>query len=916
MKLRLSSALFLLLLLFAVVAPVQASGPAPLPRGMTAGPCVEGICEYRMANGLRVLLFPDATKPSVTVNLVYGVGSLHENYGETGMAHLLEHLLFKGTPRNPDIPGEMKKRGIRYNATTGLDRTNYFGSFNADDATLDWLLALEADRMVNSNIAQADLDSEMTVVRNEMERNENNPASVLLQRVRSIAFDWHNYGNLPIGARADVEGVPLQNLRAFYRTYYQPDNALLVVAGRIEPAKVLPRIAAHFARVPAPKRTLPRFHTAESPQDGEREVTVRRNGELRVLAAAYHIPAMAHPDSAALAVLGNVLGDTPRGRLHKALVETKLAAGSFASGEGLRDPGLFSLIAVVPPTGEMEAVERALLQQAEAIAATPVTEQEVEEAKQRIANGIELLLTDVNAVGMALSESQAAGDWRLLFVRRDAIANVTAADVNRVAAAYLKPSNRTLGRFVPTPTPDRAVIGAAPAVSTLVDGYVGRGAIEAGEAFEATPANIAARLQSFTIGDGLQVRLLPKKTRGGTVIVDANFRFADEAAVTGRADAGGWVGSMLMMGSKTMTREQISARFDALKTNASVDGSLQGASISLLGRRETLADALALAADVLRNPAFPADQFEQQRLQAITGLESQRSEPASIASRALSRHFDPWPKTHPYASRTLDESLAALKAVTLDQVRAYHADLYGTSEGEIVIVGDFDPVAVKAQLQALFADWKAPVAYAPIRTRYTPVAATRATFSTPDKPNAVVVARHNLSLNTVDADFPALNIANMILGGDSLKSRLADRIRQREGLSYTVGSGLSADNSREGRDDAGSLSMQAITAPQNAAKVEAALREEFTRIVEQGVTEQEVRDAVASVLASRQRGRGEDGVVASLTGAHVAYGRDWAFESARDAAYSALTVEEVNAAIRRHFKPAELTVVVAGDLPE
>lgn len=905
-----------LLFFLALSAPVLAEAPRALPTGVSAGPCVEGICEYRLENGLRVLLFPDATKPTVTVNLVYAVGSVHENYGETGMAHLLEHLLFKGTPTHTDIPGEMQKRGVRYNASASLDRTNYFAAFPANDATLDWLLALEADRMVHSRIAQADLDSEMTVVRNELEAGENNPAGVLMQRMRSIAYDWHNYGNLPIGARSDVEGVPLANLRAFYRNFYQPDNALLIVAGRIDPATVLPRIVTHFGPLPRPDRTLPALHTRETPQDGEREVTVRRSGELRVVAANYHVPARAHPDSAALAVLANVLGDTPRGRIHKALVEPKLAAFAAASSDGMRDPGLFTAITALPGDGDAAAAEAELLTQVEGLAARPVTEQEVTEAKQRLANAAELLLSDVNAVGMALSESQAAGDWRLLFVQRDAVAAVTVDDVNRVAAAYLKPSNRTLGRFVPTAQPERAVIPEAPAIASLVDGYVGREAVAAGEAFDPTPANLAERQQAFTLGDGLKVTLLPKQTRGGTVVVDATFRFGDEAAITGRSDAGGLVGPMLMLGSQTMSREQIATAFDGLQTQAQIGGGAQSAQLKLTGRRATLAEALALAADVLRNPAFPQDQFEQLRLQAVTGIEFQRSEPAAVAGIALARHFDPWPEGHPLHVQTLDESLSTLRAMQLDDIRAYHRDFYGTAVGEISVVGDFDPEVVKAQLESLFAGWTSPAAYAPIRTRYTDVPAARERFATPDKPNAVVLARHNLSLNLMDEDFPALSIANAILGGDPLKARLADRIRQREGLSYGVGSALQEDNSREGRDDNGSLTIQAIAAPQNIDQVEAAIREEFARLVKDGVTDEEVRDAVAARLVARQQGRAQDAVVASILGNHMQYGRDWRFEAARDADYAALTAAQVNAAIRKHFKPEQLSVFLAGDFKE
>ena len=894
---------------FTPASPAQTA----IPKGITVGASVEGISEYNLPNGLKILLFPDTTKPTVTVNLVYAVGSVHENYGETGMAHLLEHLVFKGTPTHNDISGEMKKRGIDFNATTSLDRTNYFSSFPANDDTLAWVLGMEADRMVNSNIAKKDLDSEMTVVRNELESGENNPGGVLFQRIRSTAFLWHNYGNSTIGARSDVEGVPIDRLQAFYRQWYQPDNATVIVAGRIDPARTLELINASFGKLKKPTRALPRFYTAEPAQDGEREVTVRRAGDLRLVAAAYHIPALAHPDSAPLSVLADILGHTPGGRLHKALVETKIAAGTGAGNESMRDPGLLSVIAVMPRTGDAKKAEETLLQQVEQLRQRPITAQEVDEAKQRIANAYDLYFTDVNEVGMGLSEYQAAGDWRLLFISRDDVEKVTAEDVNRVAATYLKASNRTLGRFIPTDEPDRVTVPPARDVAALVAGYTGRAAVSAGENFDPSPQNIQARTQTFVLGSGLKVSLLPKKTRGGTVVVTAEFRFGDEPSLTGRHQAASMVGAMLMRGSKTLSREQIDQRFEALKTDANVSGDLQSAGILMRSRNTQLSDALALAADVLRHPAFPQSEFEQLRLQAITGLEASRQEPGSVAGRALAQYFDPWPPGHPLRAESLDESLANLKKLKLEDLRAFHRDFYGTAEGEIAIVGDFDPAAVKQQLEALFAGWKSPHAYAPIDTRYTTVAARRDRFETPDKPNAVLLARHNLPLRVIDADYPALAVANRIFGGGALKSRLGDRIRQKEGLSYGVASGIRADDSRDGEDNAGHFTIQAIAAPQNMDKVEAAAREELAKLIADGITAEELRDAVSGILTERQQGRAEDSSVADMLADQLYYGRTMQFTAELDAKYQALTLEQVNAAIRKHLKPDQLSVFTAGD---
>lgn len=902
----------LLLALLLSPPPAQASTTA-LPKGVQAGPSIEGISEYTLANGLRVLLFPDSTRPTVTVNVVYRVGSVHEPHGQSGMAHLLEHLLYKGTPDHPDIAGEMKRRGISYNATTGLERTHYYATFPADGGTLDWVLRMEADRMFNARLDRTDLDSEMTVVRNELESGESNAGSVLVRHVRRTAYRWHRYGQPTIGARTDVEAADIENLQAFYRTWYRPDNATVVVAGQIEPADVLRRIQATFGRLRAPATPLQRSRTIEPAQQGEREVTVRRAGDLRMALVSYHIPARTHPDNAALQVLADVLGHSPGGRLHKALVETRIAAVAGAGAEDEAEPGLFSALMAQSRDGDAARAEAVLLAQLEELAREPVTAEEVEQAKQRLANAHDLHFTDVEAVALGLTEHIAAGDWRLLFTSRDAIAAVSVDDVNRVAATYLRRENRTLGRFVPTDEPQRVAVPAAPPATAVVAGYSGRPALDAGEHLEPTPGNLEARTQRFTLGDGLKVALLPKRTRGGVVVVDAYFRFGDAESLAGRQDAAGMAGAMLMRGARGLDRRAIDLRLEELQARVDISGGLQGVGLALVGRRGKLEETLDLVAVLLREPTFPEEEFEQLRLLTITGLEASRIDPDAVVYRTTALHFDPWPEGHPLHVRTLDESLAAVRALRRDDVVAFHRDFYGTAQGEIAIVGDFDPDAVRAQLERLFAGWRSPRPYRPIAKRHTDVAPVRQRLSTPDKPNGVLLARQNVALRVTDPDYPALVVANRIFGDGPLKSRLGDRIRQKEGLSYGVKSWVDADDSIDGTDDAGNMAIWAMAEPGNMEQVEAALREELQRLVSGGITEAELRDAVSGLLAEREQARADDHSVAGILQDQLYHGRTMAFIEARDAAYRALTVDQVNAAIARHLAPDRLSVFVAGD---
>ncbi len=897
-------------------APAGKTAPAAKPAAAAARPgklapvtSVEGITEYRLPNGLRVVLFPDPTKPTFTVNVTYFVGSKHEGYGEAGMAHLLEHLLFKGTPKHTNIPQSLTERGARPNGTTWLDRTNYFETLPASDANLTWALSFEADRMVNSFIAKKDLDSEMTVVRNELERGENDPHSVLFRRVMSAAYLFHNYGKPTIGTRADLENVPIERLQAFYRKYYRPDNAMLVLAGRFDEARALQLIQDTFGKVRPPSQAVPRTYTEEPTQDGEREVTLRRVGETAALSALYHVPEGAHPDFAAIDVLTEVLGDNPSGRLYKALVEPKKASRAGAYNMQLQDPGVLAFSAQLREGQSMETARAALLKTVEEASRTPFTEEEVARAKTSLLKQVELILNDSERAAIHLSEWAAIGDWRLLFLHRDRIEAVKPEDVTRVAATYLKTSNRTLGQFIPTPKPERAELPPRVDVASMLQGYTGRAAVAQGEAFDPSPASIEARVQRSQLG-GLKLALLTKKTRGEMVSVVLNLRWGTEQTVMGREEGAKAAGAMLLRGTKTKSRQQIKDTFDRLKARVGVDGGPLGASVFVETQRENLPEVLRLVAEVLREPAFDAQEFALLQQERLAGMEKARSEPDTQGGyayrRALGSHY---PKGHPYYAPTVEEHLAGVKAVTLEQARAFHREFYGASQGELAAVGDFDAKQLTALVGELFGEWKSPAPYARVPQRFNDAAPQALALETPDKANAIFLAGQNLKLKDDHPDWPALMLGNFMFGGGFLNSRLATRIRQKDGLSYGVSSSLSAGP----LDEVGSFYAYAIYAPQNAEKLEAALREELGKAMEKGFTADELQKARGGLLEYRQTGRAQDGGLARTLASYLYYGRTLEHDAALEQRMAKLTAEDVRQAMTRHVDVKKLTVVKAGD---
>ena len=896
-------------------AQAPSKGPAPAKAAPAASPApvkvasVEGITEYRLANGLSVLLFPDPTKPTVTVNITYRVGSRHENYGETGMAHLLEHLLFKGSKNHPDINQELTAHGARSNASTWFDRTNYFETLQASDANLKWALEMEADRMVNSFVAKKDLDTEMTVVRNEFEMGENDPASILQERVLSTAFLWHNYGKSTIGAKADLEHVPIDRLQAFYRTYYQPDNAVLLIAGRFDEAKTLALVNRIFGPIPRPKRPLPAMYTLDPVQDGERQVSLERVGDLQAIAAAYHAPSGSSPDSGAVELLTEILTDTPSGRLYKALVETQKATSVGGYFMALHDPGFLMFDAEVRQDQSLSDARAAMLAALDAAAGPqPVTEEELRRARTAILKNVELTLNNADRVGLQLSEYIGQGDWRLFFLTRDRVRQATLEDVRKAAAIYLKPSNRTVGVFLPTPKPDRAEIPPPPDVASLLKDYKGDAAVPAGEAFDPSPANLESRTKRSALPGGMKMAMLRKKTRGATVVGLVTLRFGDPASLAGKEVAADMAADMLMRGTSKRTRQEIQDELDRLKARMGVGGRAGQATLSFETIRENLPAVMRLAAEVLREPAFPEKEFEELRQQNLAAIEEQRSEPEAVGGNYYERHMSPYPKGDVRYVETLEEELESYKGATLAQAKAFYGDYFGGSNGQLAVVGDFDETEVSALAAELFGDWKSPAAYARIPQPYQDVAPVNESLATPDKANAYFVAGQNLKLRDEDPDYPALLFGNYMLGSSDT-NRLFLRIREKEGLSYGVGSQLTASP----LDDSGAFTTFAIYAPQNAARLETAFREEISRVLADGFTAAEVADAKSGWLQSRQITRAQDASVARMLAVELYLGRTFSWDAELDRKVQALTPEQVLAAMRRHIDPAKMTIVKAGD---
>jgi zinc protease len=916
-----------------------------LPTGVQKKASMGGITEYNFPNGLKVLLYPDQANPKVTINVTYLVGSRHEGYGETGMAHLLEHLNFIETTNGRQIKKEIVDRGAQWNGTTSSDRTNYYETVTATDENLKWALGLEADRMVNVKFTKQILDTEMTVVRNEFERGENSPERVLRERVEATAYLWHNYGKSTIGSKEDLERVPIERPAAFYKKYYRPDNAVLVITGRLDESKTLQYVADTFGKIARPRTPVEQTYTIEPAQDGERYVELRRVGQGQVVLLAYHGPAAGHPDSAALQVLSGIMsgggggrgggrggrggGGGGEGRLTKAVVDTKLAESASMGAQLQHDPGLVVLSANLNKDQSLDAARKALIDALADVLKNPPTKEEVDRVRTGLLRNLERSLSDPQSIATgALNTAIAQGDWRLMFLQHDRLEDVGPSDVLRVAQAYFKASNRTVGYYIPDAAPDRTIVPPTPDLDSLLANYSSKVTISKAERFDPTPANIEARVVRSKLANGMKVVVLPKETANSMVLATIDLRFGDATTLKGQNTAAQFAGSLIQRGgTKSHTRQQLQDEMRKLDANIAVSGGgggggggrggrggggggggVSSASASITVPAKNFAPAMRLAVEMLKEPAYPETEFELARTQRLKALENVPTEPTQLATEMLQRHLTPWTKGDVLYSPTREEQIAELKKVTLADVKAFHSRFYGASYGVFAEVGPVPAADVQKLAAELLGNWNTSMTYKRIDTKFKKAAPINTKIETPDKANAQFEAGVRFPMSQEHPDYPAMLLAGYMFGGP-ITSHVSDRIRNREGLS----DGANARVAIPSEGDAAMLSATVSLNPVNGPKVEFSYMDELKRTLKEGFTAQEVADAKKAYLDSRSVGRSQDGALLGVLAQHEQDGRTMKWDQQLEAKIQSLTPEQINAAFRKHIDPEAVSIVKAGD---
>ena len=887
----------------------------------TIPPLIENVRKIVLDNGLTVLTREVHSSPVVTVQVWYKVGSRNEEPGLNGIAHQLEHMMFKGTKNRPIQFGRLLSAlGSDSNAFTSYDQTAYYNTAERDKLTA--LLELEADRMQNAVIDSVELASEKRVVISELQGYENSPEYRLSRAVMEAAFPNHAYG-LPVGGtEADVQKFNLEQVRKYYDNFYTPDNAVVVIVGDFQTEPTLEAVKEIFGKIPKSENSETAARNSQKNQESRitkestlntqhskqtTPIVLKEPGAGALLHAVYPLPDANHPDVPALDLMDRILTDGRNSRLEQVLVESGLASDVSASVISLVEAGWYELSVTADPDQDLKKIDSVLRSAIAKLTQKGVTTEELNRAKAQLEASVILSNRDITSLALQLGNDETtAGDYRYTEEYLAAIRQVTAADVQRVATKYLKPEARTVGFFKPTRL---KVTGNSDKTNSKhnTENFAS-GAVNTQQVakylpnVDLTSAPTSHTLpEQFTLSNGLKVLLVPD-TSTPTVTLSGYVKAGKEFDPEDKAGLASVVAENLMNGTKTkdvltvaktLEDRGASLEFDTYREGVRIEGDSLAADLPIL---------VQTLADVVKNANFPTKELELTRKQALSTLKHELDDPSEVAQRTFVQSV--YPKKHPLHTFPTEQSLRRINRKDVIEFKTKH---YRPDTTVIALVGDFAPEQVKGLIKSEFGNWKAsglpPTVKYPADIRPEKVVSVNSVL--PGKTQAITYMG-NTGINRKDPRFYPAQVLNQILGGDTLSSRLGAEVRDRLGLTYGIYSNFLAGS------NFGTFLIEMQTSPEDTRQAIASTRELLKEIHQKGVTELEVETAKRILISNYIISLADPQELTHKILMNEVYGLDK--EELRNCTekIQAVNLEQVNQAARELLYPDKIVVVTAG----
>ncbi len=887
-----------------------------------------GIEEYLyQPNGMNVLLLQDNASPVATVQIVYRVGSKHEVLGNTGSTHLLEHLMFKGTPtfnkkNGNTITDVLQNTGAQLNATTWYDRTNYFETLPSDKIEL--ALQIEADRMRNSLLTKEDKEAEMTVVRNEFERGENNPNALLDKEIWASAYIAHPYHHSTIGWKSDIENAPIEVLKNFYNTYYWPDNATLTIIGDFKKDNVFELIEKYFGKITKAPKVMPQPYTEEPQQYGARKIVVKKPGELGVVNKAYKIPGALHEDLPALNILAQIIGSGPSAILNKTFVDTRLGIYSYASATNFKEVGLFTIGVGFPTTSKHEDIDAKIGEVVTKIQKEGVTQDEVNRVVAKISAQTILARDGSGVIASALNEAIAAGDWTDYITGVDRLKKVTPADVLRVANKYLIEDQSTTGYFIPKQAGSQNKDQAQANNFMPENGPFYYRHPENGHVHEENKAN--SFLLKNTTEEFISEETLIEKSASafkrekvsGIDVVSVKTSAKDFVTIAASISLGNYASetkndvipaltaAMLSKGTTLNDKFKFSEKLQKLGVTLNVNASTFKINIGFKCLKKDLDQVINLLAEELRNPLFDAKEFENLKQQFIGNTQQDLNDPGERGDIALSQAI--YPKGNPNYSLSVEDNIANIKNATLDEVKGFHKKYFGTASMRLVIVGDTEGANLNASLKKSFKNWNGGVTEKLKFEEASKSAAKTEVVTIPEKPSAELYIGQFTGLKRADADYIPFFIGNYTLGA-GFAGRLMQTVRDNDGLTYSISSGLGGNI-----ETGGYWFVNASFNPNLFQKGLDATMVQVNKWVKDGITAEELENKKTNLIGSFKVGMSTTNGMARTILSFIERGLEPNYIEQYPNDIQKATLQQVNDAIKKYVQLDKMIVIKSGSL--